>query len=496
MDQSTSDHQSSQQTNASSNVVTLPQQHAETFQSGEGGDTCNTPPATYTGQQSPRPAASITTWQYSRNVGDADVAQAELPWLEEAPPATYEDGRIEVVAVGLDTLEINFYGGDYRPEVQQLVEAREEAAEHRASGGVEVEVGGVTLLVKGSGRRMYWGLAICSDFHLEFMREVPAKGSEQPPIRVKFLSSFLWREGWQKAAEMVVSWVGDYLLERRMGYRHQVSRVDLAVDSQGYAPSVDDVNERFIRRTGQPLLRAAPDGTTLESAYFGSRSAKGIFFRVYDKSKELKDNPGKNWFEDVWGAQGAYDPALTVWRTEVQLRRDALKTFLRRGEGEPTGEEPVILETVEDLAEALPSIWSYVTTRWLRLVEQGPDTNRWRAPLHPWWAALQGVDWGQVPVEVIRMSRAKAKYEQMLPQLAGTLETTLAAAIASGRFSEEQIPKDLKDLKSLFQWLAGSEAVNELQRRQVRRKQEPLDTFKRKLEALQPAMTDDEKAVA
>jgi hypothetical protein len=506
-----------------------------------GGGACNTPPATYTGQQSAGLGCEKSTWHHTeietpddrergsvpeaseappaaytggaslasgkanrgwnhctRSAGD-EARQGVLTGLGEAPPAAYrEDGSIEIVAVGVDTLELNFYGG-YRPEVDQLVDARMAAAELRASGdgsGVEVKLGGVTLTVRGGGRRMYWGLATCSDFHVEFMRQTPKQGSQQPPIRLKFLSSFLWREGWQSAAEMVVRWVGEHLLVDDEHYRHQVSRVDLAVDSQGYAPSVGDVEARYVRRTGQPLHKAAPDGVTLESAYWGSRTSKGVFFRLYNKSKELRDNPGKAWFSDVWGAQGAYDPDLTVWRTEVQLRREALKTF-RRGsapDGEPTGDEPMVLETVEDLEQALPTIWRYITTRWLRMVEQGEtDSNKWRAPLHPWWAALQDADWGEVPVEVIRVTKAKAKYEQMLPQLAGTLETTIAAAVAAGMYDA---PEDLKDLSRLFTWEGGRIAVRTIEDRQRRRKQGPMESFKKKLAAMMPAIEKSERGAA
>lgn len=81
-------------------------------------------------------------------------------------------------------------------------------------------------------------------------------------------------------------------------------------------------------------LGALPSGT-----YFGRQvfrgfswgSGKPIKVRLYCKTIEIVEKSGKRWFFEIWSSSDGYDPDAPVWRLEVQVRRDLLKNLVRPG---------------------------------------------------------------------------------------------------------------------------------------------------------------------
>lgn len=228
----------------------------------------------------------------------------------------------------------------------------------------------------------------------------------------------------------------------------------------------DQPPERWEQPGPLPPARWGSDWRELDARSFGRRreftgwrwgSGKPLLSRLYNKSVEIRDrSPDKVWFSSVWlggwhppllPRANMFDPELgSVWRLEVQCRREFLRAFAVDG---------VELETVDAFIEQLPTVWQFLvglpyrrcvschlvpdgqriaTCRncggkcrrprgWLEL--RRPDhqaPSRW--PLHPAWALLQAVPFtfaGRVPG--CSRLRQDARLEVVTPMAAGCLST-------------------------------------------------------------------------
>jgi hypothetical protein len=124
-----------------------------------------------------------------------------------------------------------------------------------------------------------------------------------------------------------------------------VSRLDLYVDVQGWCPTGDD-RYRFVCR-GQ-TLETYEAGGELTGFSFGRRKTGTIVARIYDKTRDA-DRKGADFWGDVWGDR--LDPAMPVIRVEFELARTALREYG--------------LDTLGEVLNAVPALWSSVTSDWL-----------------------------------------------------------------------------------------------------------------------------------
>lgn len=148
-----------------------------------------------------------------------------------------------------------------------------------------------------------------------------------------------------------------------------ISRVDLFVDVQGWAATLQDMiclctpatmtRALFLKgRTCTGTRDHSGPWTDPENADF--KIGKGnLVLRIYDKLRELP-NMGKWWFLDLWARSPDYQEGGGVWRVEFQLRRPVLRQFqftLHTDEGE---RQVRGVNTVPDLACAYGSLWRYL----------------------------------------------------------------------------------------------------------------------------------------
>jgi hypothetical protein len=130
-------------------------------------------------------------------------------------------------------------------------------------------------------------------------------------------------------------------------------------------------------------------GRHYETFQFG----KNNLVRIYDKTRELKMRPQKEWEKTLWK-----DPnAKHVTRVEFQLRREMLKELE--------------INSLDDLAEKLPDIWAHLTQCWFKL-----DT--------PWWATVQGAFAKKMPAVRIKPHKDGSK-KQTNSQLMGQLHRAM-----------------------------------------------------------------------
>lgn len=320
-----------------------------------------------------------------------------------------------VVGEGLDTLWLyttHPLSGPMASRLQVL-----QAQAQREKGPVYVVLAGVELGVQP--RRLSQGRVLLSNDFFDVMVSPEAEREEDARVRVELRAQGLWAMGWEAAAEKACELLEVVAQASRAAIDVQVSRVDLAVDFQGWAPEVADrpFFHTRARRKGRYYGTMTPQWDSdrwveLEAARLHGLSAKldgcksvgewreqlqlvhrpqeqdstadydsgrrftgfawglggTVSGRCYDKTHEISKSR-KGWMRAVWrdspdfteGRNFAGREEVHVWRLELQFRREALREF-----------QPESLSPLENLGswvrlkKALPRLWRYATRRWLR----------------------------------------------------------------------------------------------------------------------------------
>lgn len=163
----------------------------------------------------------------------------------------------------------------------------------------------------------------------------------------------------------------------------RVSRIDLFVDV------VSDVDMEAWGRKAWVTRARSVSAYAIDDRFSGWAIGMGgpMAARLYDKTLELAKS-GKEWLKPLWTARG-WDGEARVLRLEFEIKRDTLKAF--------------DLAELQRVLGALPGLWSYCTTEWLRLtIPSTDDATRSRWPVHPLWQLLSGVDWDGDPAPLAR----------------------------------------------------------------------------------------------
>lgn len=151
------------------------------------------------------------------------------------------------------------------------------------------------------------------------------------------------------------------------GGPHKLSRIDVAVDFQGFDPAGAHGARFVCRSPWRVVMPSIDDPATFQ---FGKGE---IVVRVYNKTREIAEISHKTWLPLLWAQHPGYDPLSDVWRFEVQLRRTTLREL---DCGSP----------VAGIANA-EALLSY-GLGWADLrIPEGKSSDRW--PRHPAWEALE-----------------------------------------------------------------------------------------------------------
>jgi hypothetical protein len=245
----------------------------------------------------------------------------------------------------------------------------------------------------------------------DFSVKVLGKGiPHRPGLYVELRSHFLHAhpEGARGACEEVLCWLREQLLYDQDVALVQacctfetvrLSRIDLHADWQGGWIPTAELGEglQFIK-PARVTRHAYHDGATFTGFVFGSGA---VLARIYNKSLQARHR-----HDDMYAAllaernPDAFDPTQDTWRLEFQLRREGTTGFRLYAEQDADDDEATI--EAELATEDLPhlgslsrffryqdALWRYLTTHWLRLVENDGTSNRSRWPVHLTWSALQ-----------------------------------------------------------------------------------------------------------
>ncbi len=296
------------------------------------------------------------------------------------------------LASGIDALYLSGRSHPSGELLERLEGAKREAQESEEA--VAFSLGDVEFRLSPYS----WGKYTYSLEH-RYGRLGVRKSGRIPPVRVQARAEALHGESPSAVFELF-----DEVVRTGIGpVVWMVSRIDLYVDVQGWALSLG-MAERFVSRSTKRTVYT--EGELCTGFQFGTRKSKAISARIYDKTVDMA-NKGTDWIKDSWGDR--YDPARPVHRVEFELGRNAVKQF--------QVSEPV------EVFEAVPDLWRYCTTDWLRLCEATDDGNRSRWPTDPTWKTVENASLRQ---QELGLSRIKAKkgaaaLVRIVPQLIGYL---------------------------------------------------------------------------
>jgi len=278
-----------------------------------------------------------------------------------------------IVAAGIDTLELNFGVAGYRqPDMfTRLNDAKLEAASagYKGSRGVAIEWFGQEFMVQARGSRGgYEYLLKNGDIELQIMPDARG-GKPSPELRVVFRSPYLWRVGEIPAYNEVVEFVNEWVFVEYC----KVSRADLCMDMVMPLPEINR-RTQVVSVVREKDLYYGGDFQRgqRETGYQFGRG--GIACRFYDKAYEISVK-GHGHIMPLWRANG-WDGETPVSRLELQLRREGLRRF------DATMDFATFQESKSD-------IWAYGTGKFLRIVKPGSATRKERAKVTEYWKDYQ-----------------------------------------------------------------------------------------------------------
>jgi len=170
----------------------------------------------------------------------------------------------------------------------------------------------------------------------------------------------------------------------------RLRRVDLAADFVGFPLSDIEPDSWLTRRRCTVGRYDADEESSGVRTYSQGRSITGftvapgnpLMARIYDKTAQLAashDEERAAAEESRWRLYG-WDKHL-VTRVEYQLRGEALGEIGK----------PPLRDAAASLPDQLDATWSYLSSRWLQLIQLGTASRRSRCALDARWEAVQAV---------------------------------------------------------------------------------------------------------
>lgn len=298
---------------------------------------------------------------------------------------------LRVLNTWVDALVVSYHGGTIPEELGDLA-----ALKARAQDGEfpVVNLGGVELVVSPKGQELWPYALISEDFTLRV-----GTSDHLPTVSAKATALALAFYGHEAACAMLDRSVEPFGCTKR-----NLSRIDIAVDFQGWIPDRETMDNVVTRARTR-----ATYGRETEPQTF-SYGKSPTMVRLYDKTAELAVS-GKEWMHTAWKTFPGYDDSEPVWRFEVQLARKTL-TSLR-------------IETPEEAFANVAGILGFALD-WCDLRVPGP-TRSDRRERDPRWGALHSSSLPGGPIERLKAAKYLSDHSRYMPQLAGLVLTTAAS---------------------------------------------------------------------
>lgn len=338
-----------------------------------------------------------------------DIPRRVIPFL--APAEGWQDYPARLLAQGWDTYAESWNVIPKPETLARIAAAKREAeeADPRREAPRPIELGGETFQVAPHGAA---GGVIYRLDHPDFLVMLRSPETDWC-LTVRYLAWGLWRHGLPSLRDRAAAIIRA-AFEPALGFREPVvSRCDYAMDFHAPAFAGEArhaLADSFLTGRGQAKVMTVATGERVQTYTVGSIARLQV--TLYDKSAEIVEASGKDWFKALWGMPPG-DPGEDVWRIEARFSAEWLRERAIRSHAELSAEFPALLATA-------------LTDRRLCL----PDASRVRrASVHPlWWRAIQAAgDARDVPAVGWYSTLRPEEYRAILTrQVAGTLRALAA----------------------------------------------------------------------
>lgn len=184
----------------------------------------------------------------------------------------------------------------------------------------------------------------------------------------------------------------------------QVSRVDIHADAAGVEFDPHEVIRGVVSRSDRivPII----EGGLLCGVAIGARGGS-VYIRLYDKLRHIEHTGESAYLLDTYGSAGLR-AGETVWRLEVELRRELFSTMRPR------------IRTASDAIASQASLWQYGVAEWARLATPDTATRKERWTTDSRWRLYQDAAFPAGPaVERVGRHRHTPRLRTLLPVLRG-----------------------------------------------------------------------------
>lgn len=290
----------------------------------------------------------------------------------------------KLLYAGFDTIDLAIRGSLPSAVIDQLHEAREEAAKKQEPALCHLAGDKVAAHVAGYGAKGGYAFLLDTGPNGANWRIKDNSDPNQWNIFVSPRATMLLGNGYAETFRIIEKTIND--LNGKIT-AIALNRVDFAMDFQtlGFELEID----RFVTQARSKLkphwsktsehgdseqLRSVINGRRVESVTIGSMPGRQVI--VYDKRAEAIAKHKTYWFE-VWGVDRG-DPELEVWRVEVRAGKKHLKDAYN-------------IRTLEDFEHSIGDVIANSLERIRYLAGLQTDSNVSRQALHPIWRSAQEV---------------------------------------------------------------------------------------------------------
>jgi hypothetical protein len=311
-----------------------------------------------------------------------------------ASPHSIQPDGFWVLLFGMDNAYLSF-DLEVSPAIfEKLVAEQAEARVARSERNAAYCSPWLDALVYPGG--MY-GFAIIIDRAGEWTIKVQKGNTQRPGVYLEMRAKALHTHpnGPFAAVEAAVAWIRTTLYadqdqkeqdQIQLG-KEKLARYDIHLDWQGlWHPTLEAGEARCFIKPSRAGWRPFMSGDICTGYSFGK---KRIMARMSNKTEEAKHRNDDEYFALIEQQAGEkYDPMRDIWRSELELKREALTGFNVVVPPEAVADDDEAIEAELDaedwphigtLKKAMhwtPQLWTYLTTCWLRLTMPNGDTFR------------------------------------------------------------------------------------------------------------------------
>lgn len=276
------------------------------------------------------------------------------------PRSCNTGGATYNVGGGVDTIHLTYYGTTSEERLVKVALAKAYVGDDPQS--TVIEAGGTSYAVRPTGMGRF-AFALYNPYLVVKLSK--SAMNDFPCAQVQIKSEGLFKYGLErclKFAQDTVVYFTNGSIEKTC-----LSRLDIYNDMATDFDFAQLSRRNFISQSR--TLNTYFDGIRFTGVVSGSGG--DVSFRMYDKVREAKKMGKLYWLEHYKAV------SLPIYRCEFQLKGAALRD---------------LSIDINNFKEKLSSLWSYLSNKWFRIVEQSnTDTVNSRWSITSFWSSVQSL---------------------------------------------------------------------------------------------------------